>query len=423
MMQSLSFARRLTVAGALGAALIAAGCAPAPAPPPPAPTTGGYAALDFAPREAYTLRIHSSAAHFSGDIRWAAARAAAESGVKITNGPAATSTAVPGQRAEIVAFVGTPCGAGAAGCAQMVIGPGKIGYSGTVSLTPRFQHSAMRRQVLLHEFGHVLGLDHFEPRFAGHHQIMRSIISANAPAAFQAGDRNGLRNRGATGRSRVAARSPIGSFDSAAPAAGGVMVRGWAADRDSFTGLELRVAVDGVATVNGFTGTHRPDVARHHTWVGPSSGFEFHVPADPGQRQVCVTAINKGWGSNRSLGCRSVTVPPHGPDLSAAAQVPLEPLPPGPEDAEAGWAPEDPHVEQHVVHTHGTLAASGLDPNDLHSHGSHSHGSHSHAAHPDGSHSCEAHRHAGIEWVRDPGGTLPLRPTGAVHGALGHPGR
>ncbi|MBW9119446.1 hypothetical protein JNB63_05005 [Microbacterium trichothecenolyticum] len=102
--------------------------------------------------------------------------------------------------------------------------------------------------------------------------------------------------------------SPIGSFDSAQPAADGIRVTGWALDFDSQDTTLVHVYVDG-AFASGFgAATSRPDVEAAHKW-GAARGFDTVVPASTtGSHRVCVYALNVGSGHNTELGCKSVTM-------------------------------------------------------------------------------------------------------------------
>src|SRR4029077_12939463 len=62
-------------------------------------------------------------------------------------------------------------------------------------------------------------------------------------------------------------------------------------------------AFKGEFTANGA----RPDVSSVYPAVGPNHGFEFTVPAAPGQHNGCVYAINNAEGGNPIIGCRTAT--------------------------------------------------------------------------------------------------------------------
>ena len=102
--------------------------------------------------------------------------------------------------------------------------------------------------------------------------------------------------------------SPRGQFESVAGVLGGVRVRGWALDPDTSASTYVWVSVAG-AGGPVLAGVERPDVAAVYPAYGSAHGFDAVIPAAAGTRQVCVTAVDVGSGSNVSLGCRSVVVP------------------------------------------------------------------------------------------------------------------
>ena len=101
--------------------------------------------------------------------------------------------------------------------------------------------------------------------------------------------------------------SPFGTFDGVDPAGGGALVSGWAIDPDT-NDATVRVTVDGVAVSTLATSASRPDVGAAFPGRGDTHGFRAVVPAAPGPRTVCVSALNFGLGTTTSLGCRTVTV-------------------------------------------------------------------------------------------------------------------
>jgi hypothetical protein len=63
----------------------------------------------------------------------------------------------------------------------------------TVQICPRgfTDSTAILRATLLHELGHAVGLDHYNPIHAGHRQIMNAIVQPE-DSTYQAGDIHGL---------------------------------------------------------------------------------------------------------------------------------------------------------------------------------------------------------------------------------------
>jgi hypothetical protein len=104
---------------------------------------------------------------------------------------------------------------------------------------------------------------------------------------------------------------PIGSLDLAAVAPGLLQLKGWAGDIDGDRTTKLRVYVDGRLVVQRTADQPRPDVQRAFFAVGPTTGFNFTLPARPGPHQICVFSQNTGWSTagNSTVGCVTRTVP------------------------------------------------------------------------------------------------------------------
>lgn len=117
--------------------------------------------------------------------------------------------------------------------------------------------------------------------------------------------------------------SPFGHLDSAARSANGITVTGWAIDPDATAPVAVTATVDGVSAGRGTAGITRTDVARTYPWAGSLHGYSFVVPADANQHNVCVTALNTGYGAPSTLlGCQSVSAvnpnPPSAPQSVTA---------------------------------------------------------------------------------------------------------
>ena len=140
---------------------------------------------------------------------------------------------------------------------------------------------------------------------------MRRIRTVLAALAVIAGVASALgAPAGATG-----VHDPRGHVDQASfsvPKYGGdgrTHITGWAADPDLGTaaGLTVRFYVDGGYAGAATTGLSRPDVARAYPRYGTHTGFSAAVPMPVGTHTVCSYAINRGTGSNASLGCTRIT--------------------------------------------------------------------------------------------------------------------
>ena len=101
---------------------------------------------------------------------------------------------------------------------------------------------------------------------------------------------------------------PVGQLDSVRTGSGSLRVVGWTYDKDSrATPLHVTITIDRAAhTV--LADRKRPDVASAHPTAGAAHGFDSSFPVAQGAHTVCVTAINIGYGTNNSLGCRTVTL-------------------------------------------------------------------------------------------------------------------
>lgn len=108
-------------------------------------------------------------------------------------------------------------------------------------------------------------------------------------------------------RVRVTGASPSGHVDAIQGGQRSVRVRGWALDRETTASTKVQISIDGVRR-EIVADRPRPDVAAVHPGYGAAHGFDLTLSAEPGNRTVCVAAVNVGQGSNRLLGCRNVTV-------------------------------------------------------------------------------------------------------------------
>jgi hypothetical protein len=102
--------------------------------------------------------------------------------------------------------------------------------------------------------------------------------------------------------------APFGAID-LFPAGGGVVVTGWAIDRDTTNPVNVHFYVDGVGSASVSANVNRPDVGRAYPGFGDNHGIEVTLPSGAGTRQVCAYGINVGSGTNALLGCKTVVVP------------------------------------------------------------------------------------------------------------------
>jgi hypothetical protein len=161
------------------------------------------------------------------------------------------------------------------------------------------------------------------PATAGVHRIC--VLGINV--------QNGAtRNVGTCKTVNVPGSTPIGSFDSLKATPSSVSVSGWALDGDSVDRIKVTVSIDGKAR-SFTTKSTRSGVARTYPAYGTLRGFDGTWTVGAGRHEVCVTANNVGAGSNRSLGCKSITVVNAAPIGSLDV---VRPVKGGVQDA--GWA-------------------------------------------------------------------------------------
>lgn len=275
-----------------------------------AASPGGFVDSGRFPAAGYTVRIHPNASHFAADIHWAASQVSQHTKVPLTFGAPATGFDPDFDAREIIVHVGHACGGNSVGCARTWWGAdSKLIVGSSVSVVDSYTRHPLTRALLLHEFSHSMGLDHFTANYNGQRQIMHTNLDYQV-TALQAGDIGGLMETAAVGRRREVDRSPRGALESVTPVVGGVRVIGWAADLDLGVGAaNIEITVDGVRAVGPIAArVHRPDVAAAHAPFGSHHGYNTTVPAAPGVRRVCVIAHNASWGSDTTLGCVNVTV-------------------------------------------------------------------------------------------------------------------
>lgn len=151
--------------------------------------------------------------------------------------------------------------------------------------------------VVTHELLHALGLHHYDEVYLGTKQLMAGgVIGVNG---MQQGDINGVRYLASN-------RGLLGNFESASGAAKAIAVSGWAIDKNTTSPINVHVYVDGTPVKATTANRERPDLASFG--LGTAHGFSTSVPATAGQHRVCVYAIAALAGTNRELGCSTVTV-------------------------------------------------------------------------------------------------------------------
>ncbi len=106
----------------------------------------------------------------------------------------------------------------------------------------------------------------------------------------------------------IAGGDPLGAFDQATSAPGGIRVKGWALDPDTASPIDVHVYVDGVFKTVTTANTSRPDVGAVFAGYGNNHGYETAVSGlSAGTHTVCTYSINQGVGTNRLIACANAT--------------------------------------------------------------------------------------------------------------------
>lgn len=109
---------------------------------------------------------------------------------------------------------------------------------------------------------------------------------------------------------------PIGGFESAQLVGSEqVKLTGWALDLDTFSPVDVQITVDGVSQYRGATNLRRTDINSRYLRTG-NHGFDVTLNIASGERnarEICVTAINKGRGQSRTVGCQTIGVTRYSP--------------------------------------------------------------------------------------------------------------
>ncbi len=143
------------------------------------------------------------------------------------------------------------------------------------------------------------------PRVVGH----QDVVSTSCPGSIQS-SLGKIRERAQAWTTWIRATAgPIGSVDRIVPNNGGLTVIGWAIDLDADGPVTVMIVVDGVVR-SAVANQSRPDVAAAYPSAGPNHGYWVDVGGlSPGWHDVCVLAVNRGYGRDSSLGCSGAAVP------------------------------------------------------------------------------------------------------------------
>ena len=133
---------------------------------------------------------------------------------------------------------------------------------------------------------------------------------------------------------------PYGGLDAPTFGPASVRITGWATDPNAGGPIDVIVTLDGAVLSRATALLYRDGVGNR--------GFDVTVPASPASRQVCVTAVNVGGGSDASIGCASF---PYSTDVTLLDQCGTVSLP----LTAAMWrlAPPAPQVLQETTTSSG----------------------------------------------------------------------
>ena len=139
----------------------------------------------------------------------------------------------------------------------------------------------------------AIGFDTVLPLAPGTHEVCVTALNVGPGVDAALGCTSGT----------VIDQSPTGVLEAVTDTGtGGLSVAGWATDPDATSGVDVRVVVTGASVSQ----TLRADASRA---VPAGSGrFTGVITLDPGTYELCVTALNAGFGTDTPLGCTSATV-------------------------------------------------------------------------------------------------------------------
>jgi uncharacterized delta-60 repeat protein len=109
-------------------------------------------------------------------------------------------------------------------------------------------------------------------------------------------------------KSILVSSDPFGSVDTVGRRPGGVLVSGWAIDFDVAGPVAVQVYVDGTVRQTLTANQLRTDVGIALPGTGDRHGYQSIVALAAGTHNVCVLALNQGYGANRFIGCKNVSV-------------------------------------------------------------------------------------------------------------------
>jgi hypothetical protein len=234
------------------------------------------------------------------------AEVTAASGQSLEIRPGQVERMGPGRgQIDIVVSDSSPCTGMWLGCGGPTLDDGVV-VSGQIWISPRaFERStAELDNTVRHEFGHTMGLAHYE--YVHEDRVQTMHPTRFDAARYEAGDIDGLRFTAGKPPvpdepEPVPSGDPVGLVESAVAGPFGIVVRGWAVDPDTTEPLRVTVTVDG-----------RPYDVRADQAASDATrnghGFSLVRLARSGTHEVCAVAHNVGSGADAHLGCQELTV-------------------------------------------------------------------------------------------------------------------
>ena len=161
-------------------------------------------------------------------------------------------------------------------------------FGGYITIHPNIQSSSVTATVL-HELGHIFGLEHYDGTFGGTRQVMNTFVESSSAWWLKTGDIAGMRH--------LNHPRPTGGVELVSGGVESIRAAGWLRDPLHDAPASLHLYVDGVGRANTVAELPRTDVGAH--------GFDTTVSAGAGSHEVCAYAVSR---LITHLGCRTVAV-------------------------------------------------------------------------------------------------------------------
>ena len=151
-----------------------------------------------------------------------------------------------------------------------------------------------------------------------------------------------------------AAHDPFGTLDSLTPNADGTVTAvGWAVDPGVAKAPVVQIHVDSVPQLIR-PSLKRADVKKAFNLGFDTVGFQKTLTMSPGSHRICVSVINEGSGSNKSLRCETVTA-----KVTSNPTTPPTPPTPNPTDPSTTFTPGN-IISDAVMFDENTMTAAQI---------------------------------------------------------------